>query len=156
TVTSPSQPLPTLTTLMVSATSLSAGESVTLTANVHGLGSGGPLAVDGSSVLFMDNGVLFARPPVNVSTRTAGLTPTLNPGMHHIPGGYFGDANFAGSTSSAVPVTVAAPVFGDITSMVEITPISISADRVGPAKVITETLALKNVGQQPLQGRLFV
>jgi ELWxxDGT repeat protein len=156
TVTSPSQPISTSTILTASATHLNSGQFVTLTASVSAHNNGSPVPVDGSNILFMDNGALFASEPVNVSTGTAVLTTLLVPGTHNITAVYFGDANFSSSTSSPVPITVVPPPSGDITPVVEVTPLSITSSRAGPGRVFTETMSLENIGQVPLQGRLFV
>jgi hypothetical protein len=154
-VTTPSQPLVTSTILAASTTSLNAGEQVTFTASVTGHSSGGPLLVDGSNVLFLDNGVLFASEPVNPATGTAVLTTTLMPGLHNITAAYFGDANYSGSTSLPVPVTVAPPAQGDVTSQISMTTLSIVASGVGRSRTFIETLFLQNNGPSALQGQLF-
>jgi ELWxxDGT repeat protein len=149
-VTVTSQQISTSTILTASATSLHSGQFVTLTASVSAHNNGG---VDSSNMQFMDNGMLLASEPVNVSTGTAVLTTLLVPGTHNITAVYIGDANFSSSTSSPVPITVVPPPSGDITPVVAVTPISITGGRAGP---VTDTLSLENIGQVPLQGRLFV
>jgi ELWxxDGT repeat protein len=156
TVTPPAQPLGTTTILATSATSLNAGESVTLTAAVSGHANGNVIPVDGSNMLFMDNGVLFASEPVNMSNGTAVLTTTLPPGMHNITAVYFGDANFMGSTSSPVQIAVAPPFVGNVTPTVEVTLTSVSLSLGGPNKGFTKTFTLQNIGEVPLLGKLYV
>src|SRR5262249_39173574 len=143
-VSSPSQPIPTSTILTASATSLSSGQSVTFTASVTAPTAAG-VPVDANNVLFLDNGVLFASEPLNASTGTAVLTTVLTPGPHNITAQYFGDVNFASSTSSPVPVTVTPPhggggaTVGDITSVIQVTLVSITGGRRGGP--VAETLS---------------
>jgi hypothetical protein len=86
-------------TLSASSTSISVGQAVQLAAWVT------PTAATGS-VQFLDGASVLGT--VGLSGGTASLSiATLSAGTHNITAAYAGDGNDAGSTSSAVTVTVA-------------------------------------------------
>jgi hypothetical protein len=82
------------------------GQAVTLSCTVT---SGVPSAIGtpGGTVSFKDNGVTFATAtaPNPWSTTTSSLAA----GTHSLTCQYAGDSNFAGSTSTAIPLTIANP-----------------------------------------------
>jgi hypothetical protein len=96
------------TTLSVSSTSITPGQSVTLTATVASTTSGTPTG----TVSFYDNGTLLNTTPAPLSADTAQYaTTTLAPGIAHtVTATYSGDTNFTGSSSiasSSTNITVA-------------------------------------------------
>lgn len=97
--------LPSSTTLSASATSTTTGTSVTLTANVSGYQPTGQVTFNAGSASLgtatLNNGL--AALPVSFSAA----------GSYAITATYSGDTNNSVSTSSAVTVTVAAPVAPD-------------------------------------------
>jgi trimeric autotransporter adhesin len=93
---------PSGTTLATSATTTTYGTSVTLTATVT------PAAATGT-VYFYDGTVLLGSGTVSSGT-AAFSTSTLGVSTHTITASYSGDATYAGSTSTAVTVTVSNPV----------------------------------------------
>ncbi|HEY6471930.1 MAG TPA: Ig-like domain-containing protein [Acidimicrobiales bacterium] len=98
--------IPTTTTLS-GPSSANFGQAVTLHASVAAA-QAGPAPVSGS-VSFYDGTTLLGSTPVTVSggTGNASLTVSnLAPGTHHITATYSGDANYAGSTSSTLSLTV--------------------------------------------------
>ena len=97
---------PTTTKLSASSSSINQNGSVTLTANVTSTASGSPTG----SVQFLNGTTSLGSG--NLSSGVATLTVTSLPaGTASITSVYSGDANFAGSTSSAIQVAVAAPAF---------------------------------------------
>ncbi len=89
--------------LSASGTTLSPGQSVTLTATVQSTASGTPTG----SVQFYDGGTLLGQGPVSSGTASYSIT-SLAPGQtHSLSATYSGDANFvASSTNVALSVTV--------------------------------------------------
>ncbi len=101
----PSSPLPTITSLMASATSATLGKSVTFTAAVSDLSPGGATP-NGGTVTFSDqDGTLGTEPLVNgVATFTAS---SLTVGTYTVSAAYGGTADFAPSnTGTSVTVTI--------------------------------------------------
>ena len=91
---------PTAITLLAAPASPLAGVPVTLTATVS------PTAFGGSptgSVVFLDGATPIAT--VALAGGVAIATVTLSAGLHTLGAEYSGDANFAGSSSTPVPVT---------------------------------------------------
>lgn len=95
----------TSTTITASPNPLSAGQNITVTATVKKIsGSGTPTG----SVQFSSDGVVLATEPVNGSG-IAAFTASTNgyqAATYPVTGKYSGDANFSGSTSPAVNVTL--------------------------------------------------
>jgi hypothetical protein len=116
----------TLIASISSATPVSPGTSVTLTATVSSSISG--IAPTGT-VTFTGNGTTLDIVPIS-TTGVAALTTTALPtGSYSIVATYSGDSGFAGSTSSAVPVAVLTPgyqVSGAPTALTVATPGSVS------------------------------
>jgi hypothetical protein len=98
-------PASSTTTLKASATSITAGASVTFTATVSG--AAGSSATPTGTVSFLDGAT-----KLGTGTLTSGAatyaTSALATGSHSITAQYSGDTNFAASTSSAVTITVSA------------------------------------------------
>lgn len=91
------------TSLSSSASTLIAGNTVTLTALVTANGSVKPTG----TVTFTDNGATLGVPGLNSTTGQALLpVSTLRPGIHTIVAAYNGDANYTGTASSAVIINV--------------------------------------------------
>jgi hypothetical protein len=103
TITAPSKAA-TTTTLNASATQISSGSSVSFTANVAPQSSSGSPT---GSVAFLDGSTQIGTGGVAANTAQFN-TSNLATGTHSISASYSGDANFTGSTSSAVSVTVTA------------------------------------------------
>ena len=116
----------TLIASISSATPVSPGTSVTLTATVSSSISG--IAPTGT-VTFTGNGTTLGIVPIS-TTGVAALTTTALPtGSYSIVATYSGDSGFAGSTSSAVPVAVLTPgyqVSGAPTALTVAAPGSVS------------------------------
>ncbi len=100
----------TTTTLAASATSLTAGGSVTYTATVTPGTSGASKA--SGTVAFQDGGSTISgcsAQPLTAGSSSTTATCTVsypNPGSHSITASYGGDGNFSGSSSQATTVTV--------------------------------------------------
>jgi Bacterial Ig-like domain (group 3) len=92
-----------ITALQVSSTSITPGQSVTLTATVKSANSGTPTG----AVNFYDNGALLNTTPAALNAGLATYaTTTLAPGLTHmITATYSGDANFTASSSTPGPST---------------------------------------------------
>jgi hypothetical protein len=98
---------PTTTSLMTSAASIHAGDSVTFTATVAAVTAGG--AIPTGTVRFSQDGNSLGAVSVK-GDGTAALSTSLLPiGSDSITAIYSGDATYAGSTSTAVGENVAAP-----------------------------------------------
>jgi hypothetical protein len=112
----------TLTALQTSASSVTSGTSVTLTATVAETSASG---VPTGTVTFLDGTTSIGTGTLNSSGVATLITSSLSVGTHSITAQYGGDSNNAASTSSALTVTVTAPVatltpasvpFGSVTS----------------------------------------
>ncbi len=99
----------TTTSLQISPNPVVLGQPVTLTATVTPQATGGPGSPTGS-VKFTDGATTLATVPVTAGTggsvTAAFTTSSLAAGGHTITAIYSGDANFAGSSSSATALTV--------------------------------------------------
>jgi hypothetical protein len=94
---------PTTTTLMSSASTITAGQSVTFTANVAPQsGTGAP----SGSVNFLDGATVIGSGVLSNAGVATFSTSSLAVGAHMITAAYQADPNFAVSTSSAVTVQV--------------------------------------------------
>src|SRR5579875_1716657 len=94
--------------LSASDDSITAGESVTFTATVTGVGAG--VALPTGTVTFMDGTTVLGT--ANLSGTNSGMqavftTSALASGTHSITAVYGGDSTFAGSTSPVLVETVA-------------------------------------------------
>jgi hypothetical protein len=98
------------TTLMASATSVSLGQTITLTSLVSGAGTGSlPPGVPAptGSVTFFDGSTPLSSPVGLPASGLATLSlSSLTAGAHSLTSQYGGDANYAASSSTAVQVTV--------------------------------------------------
>jgi hypothetical protein len=92
----------TTTTLQTSAATVQLRESVTFKATVASNTNGTPTG----SVTFMDGSTPLGNATLDASGAAVFTLSTLPLGSHSITAVYSGDTNFAGSTSSAVKVTV--------------------------------------------------
>jgi hypothetical protein len=102
------KPTPTIT-LTSSASSIVAGSPVTLTATVTGTGAVPGVSPTGSVTFLNGTATLGAGTLTSSGLATLGAT-SLPVGAASITAAYAGDSNFAASTSSALPITVTAPV----------------------------------------------
>ncbi|HXM64273.1 MAG TPA: Ig-like domain repeat protein [Terriglobales bacterium] len=91
------------TTLSASASSLTPGENLTLTAQVKSATTGTPTG----NVQFLDGTTLLGTTPL-IGGMASFATTTLSAGTHSLTAAYQGDTNFTVSTSSPAQVTVAA------------------------------------------------
>jgi hypothetical protein len=92
-----------MTSLKASASTVTAGQSITFTATVASATPGGPAPA--GSVTFFDGSTSLGN--VNLqSDGTAQFPVSLPAGMHSITAHYGGDPNYTTSDSSAFPVTV--------------------------------------------------
>ena len=109
-------PLSTSTTLAVSASTLYAGQSVTLTATVKN----GSSTVTEGSVDFLNGSTDLGSATVS-SSGSASLTFTPTEGSYTITAVYSGSTNYAGSTSASSSVTVNAASFSVASSATSLT-----------------------------------
>ena len=126
----------TTTALTTSATTITAGSSVTLTATITG--ATGSTTTPSGTVTFLDGTTTLGTGTLASGVATL-ATSTLAAGSHSITASYSGDANFTGSTSSAATITVTA-VVPDFT--VAISPASGTETKTSPA---TATLSVTPV-----------
>lgn len=90
-------------TLTASATTLNAGSSLTLTADLgHTAGS----AVPSGNITFYDGATPIGAAPPNASGVATLTISTLNAGIHSLNASYSGDTDYAASSAAAVNVTV--------------------------------------------------
>jgi Glycoside hydrolase family 44/Bacterial Ig-like domain (group 3) len=127
----------TSTSLSLSATQITAGNSVTFTANVAA--AAGTLAPTGS-ITFLDSQTV-----VGSATLTSGSaqfsTATLSTGMHSISAAYSGDSNFNASSSAAAALTVATPPATDYSLSMSASAVRVNAGATG---TITLTVTPQN------------
>ena len=129
-------PASSTTTLKASATSITAGASVTFTATVAG-GTGSSATPTGT-VTFLDGATKLGTGTLTASGAATYATSALATGSHSITAQYGGDTNFAGSTSSAVTITVTA-VAPSFTLGASPTSVSISAAGSSGTTTLTVT-----------------
>ncbi len=94
-------PFPTSTALTASASQITVGQSVALTAQVSS-----PDGVPSGAVSFYDSKTLLATLNLNSAGQAVLNTSSLGAGDHSITASYGGDASFAPSVSGAVTITV--------------------------------------------------
>ncbi len=128
-------PATSTTTLKASAASVTAGTSVTLTATVAG--SSGSSGTPTGTVTFLDGATKLGTGTLSAGVATYAAT-SLATGSHSITAQYGGDANFAGSTSSAVTITVTA-VAPSFTLAASSTSLSITAAGSSGTTTLTVT-----------------
>jgi len=92
---------PTTTALTASASTINAGQPVSLTVQVSS-----PNGVPAGTVSFYDGTTLLAALALNATGQATLSTSSLAPGSHSITAAYGGSSKFANSTSGAVTVTV--------------------------------------------------
>jgi Bacterial Ig-like domain (group 3) len=138
----------TATDLSASATSLADGQSVTLTAKVTAT-SGTPTG----SVTFKDGNTTLETVSLDANG-VATLTTKLAPGAHSLTAVYSGDSEFNPTKSSAVSVTVAPPLAGDVTAQVTVTRTPAPHCKGMPVRALTLTLV--NSSGQVIEGPLTV
>jgi len=120
--------LTTTTTLTPSATQITVGTSVTLTAMVSAS------ATPTGSVTFYDGTNALATETLNGSGVATYTTSSLSVGTHSITAAYAGNSTFAGSMSAAVTITVSTPTVTATTST-----LVASATTVTPGTQVTFT-----------------
>jgi hypothetical protein len=137
-------PASSTTTLKASATSITAGASVTFTATVAG-GTGSSATPTGT-VTFLDGATKLGTGTLTSGSATY-ATSALVAGSHSITAQYGGDTNFAGSTSSAVTITVTAvaPSFA-----LGASPTSVSISTTGSSGTTTLTVTPAGGFAQPV------
>ena len=101
-------PAATTTALTASAATITAGGSVTFTATITG--ASGSTGTPTGTVTFLDGTTTLGTGTLSASGVATYSTSKLATGAHSITAQYGGDSNFAASTSTAVTVTVQAPV----------------------------------------------
>jgi trimeric autotransporter adhesin len=120
---------PTTTTLTASNNSPTQGTSITLTATVA------PAAATGT-VKFLDGTTALSTQTLSSGT-AAFSTTALAVGTHSITAVYSGDTSYSSSTSSAVTITVVAPITGTIAISLSPSTLTVSRGSTG-----NETLTL--------------
>jgi subtilase family serine protease len=127
------------TTLTVDNNAPTSGTSITFTATVA------PPAATGT-VKFMDGTTQLSSQTLSGGTATYS-TSALSVGSHSITAAYSGDTSYSASTSTAVTVTVAAPVKGSFTMALSPSTLTVSRGSTGnetltltPAKGYTGTV----------------
>jgi hypothetical protein len=131
----------TTTMLQASASSLTAGQSVTFTATVAPQSGGGtPTGV----VSFIDGTTTIGNGSLNSSGVATLLTSSLAPGAHSVIALYPGDTAFASSTSAAVSVQVTATA-----SAATMTALASSANPSSTGQAVTFTATVTSSGGTP-------
>jgi hypothetical protein len=139
-------PAASFTTLALASPALP-GQPTTFTAAVRFAGG----AVTEGSVTFTDGGVPLGTVPVNGGA--ASFSTILAPGQHPITAVYSGGPDFAGSPSNTVPVAIATPLTGDVTSHVTIQLSPPTRIRKGTG--YSETVTITAIPGQVIEGPLF-
>jgi Bacterial Ig-like domain (group 3) len=123
----------TTTAITASAATITAGASVTLTTTITG--ASGSTGVPTGTVTFFDGTTTLGTGTLNGSAVATYATSSLATGTHSITAQYGGDSNFAASTSTAVTVTVQAPVPASFTLSASPTTLSITPGAAGTTTV---------------------
>jgi hypothetical protein len=129
----------TATALTASASTITAGASVTFTATVTG--ASGSTGTPTGMVTFLDGATTLGTGTLNASGVATYATTTLATGAQSITAQYGGDNSFAASTSAAVAVTVQAAVPPSFTLGATPASLSITAGQSG-----TTTLSVTPAG----------
>jgi hypothetical protein len=120
------------TTLSASASTVAAGQNVTLTATVAASsGSGTPTG----TVTFLDGMTSLGTGTLNASGVATFSTASLAVGVHLLTASYGGATNFSASTSTAVSLTVTSGATGDFTVGVSPSTASVTAGASAAIKV---------------------
>jgi hypothetical protein len=119
----------TATALTASASTITAGASVTFTATVTG--ASGSTGTPTGTVTFLDGATTLGTGTLNSSGVATYAASTLATGAQSITAQYGGDSNFAASTSTAVTVTVQAPVPPSFTLGASPASLSITSGQTG-------------------------
>jgi hypothetical protein len=135
-----------ITTLAVASPGL-AGQPTTFTAAVRFAAGAVPEGI----VTFTDGGVSLGTAPV--SGGAASFSTVLSPGQHAITAIYSGGPDFVGSSSNTVPVAIASPLTGDVTSHVTIQLSHPTRSRKG--RTYSETVSITAIPGQVIEGPLF-
>ncbi len=93
--------------LTTSASTITSGGSVTLTATVTG--ASGSTGTPTGSVTFLDGTTTLGTGTLSSGVATLSITSLITAGNHSLTAVYGGDTNFTGNTSAAVTVTITAP-----------------------------------------------
>jgi hypothetical protein len=126
-------PAATTTALTASAATITAGGSVTFTATITG--ATGSTGTPTGTVTFLDGTTTLGTGTLNTSRVATYSTSKLATGAHSITAKYGGDSNFAGSTSTAVTVTVQAAVPASFTLSASPTSLSITSGATGTTTI---------------------
>jgi hypothetical protein len=103
----------TTTTLQASATSITQGSSLTLTATVApATGS----TIPSGSILFADGETVLGSATVDATGKATFSTTALTAGSHSLTAGFAGSTTFLGSVSSTIAITVSPAVAGIATT----------------------------------------
>jgi len=140
------QPAASITTLVVAGPRLP-GQPMTVTAAVR-FAAG---AVPEGNVTFTDGGVSLGTVPVKGGA--ASFRTVLSPGQHAITAVFSGGPDFVGSRSKTVPVAIALPLTGDVTSHESIQLSHPTRARKG--KTYSETVTITAIPGQVIEGPLF-
>ncbi len=130
--------------LVASSSSLTAGDSVTLTVHVSGYGT------PSGQVSFYDDGTFLGSATLSPNFADSGLdaigqltVPNLAAGSHSITASFGGDGNNANGSSSAVTVTVKSVTAGTTTTL------QTDAATANPGQVLTLTATVGTTGNPP-------
>jgi hypothetical protein len=123
--------------LTASTNSITYGEAVIFTATV----TAGGVTPTGT-VTFLDGTTQLGQGTLNPSGTASLLTTTLAVGTHSITASYGGDSNYSPVTSTAVSVSVAAP----ITPTITVTP---SAQNISPQQGVTVSVTVSGTTGNP-------
>jgi sugar lactone lactonase YvrE len=126
------------TTLAASASDLSPGQSLSLTAHVAS-----PSGTPTGSVQFYDGTTLLATAPLSAGTASYS-TAALPIGTDTLTATYVGNTTWSGSQSPALPVVVAAAVAAPSS-----TTLGVSASELTPGENLTLTAQVRSAGGTP-------
>lgn len=124
----------TTTTVAASPNPSTFGQTTTITAKVTGAGATGTMT-------FVDGATTLDTMQLDPSGQAAYTSNTLAAGKHTITALYSGDANFLGSRSGAVTLTV--------NKVASTTTLTSSANPSSPGQMVTFTAAVSGVGSAP-------
>ncbi|MBS1820479.1 MAG: VCBS repeat-containing protein [Acidobacteria bacterium] len=130
----------TTTALVSSASTITAGSSVTLTATVTA--AAGSTGTPTGKVTFFDDTTSLGTGTLSSNTAMLNTSALTAIGSHNITAVYGGDLNFAGSTSSAIPVGVSATTPTATTTVIS----SSASSAVSGASIAFTAIVAPNVG----------